>query len=331
MQRNLIEKYVFLFNYSNYNSRLGDAARHPVAQKKHQMFGRRVLPDQSPVPTLPLPAAVVAGSGLLQAQSNLDLPVKYEYDPYSMHHSTIGNNLEGAAGGLPLLKHQMNQQHPQQQPHQQSDVPELKYSCSLDFARQNSVRGGIHDIVGHNHTYTLPHGSGATPRPQARDKKSQKKADDEHLTRDEKRARTLSVSRLRQTSESVPKLINSSALPFAFIQIPMLVSDIINLPMDEFNERLSKYDLTESQLSLIRDIRRRGKNKVAAQNCRKRKLDQIHSLEDEVKSVRMRKERLLHERQSAVADQERIKKKFYDLYMHIFNVSIHVTHDSNRT
>lgn len=32
--------------------------------------------------------------------------------------------------------------------------------------------------------------------------------------------------------------------------------------MDEFNERLSKYDLSESQLSLIRDIRRRGKNKV---------------------------------------------------------------------
>lgn len=33
--------------------------------------------------------------------------------------------------------------------------------------------------------------------------------------------------------------------------------------MDEFNERLSKYDLSETQLSLIRDIRRRGKNKVS--------------------------------------------------------------------
>lgn len=46
------------------------------------------------------------------------------------------------------------------------------------------------------------------------------------------------------------------------MNIPMTVSDIINLPMDEFNERLSKYDLSEAQLSLIRDIRRRGKNKV---------------------------------------------------------------------
>ncbi len=59
---------------------------------------------------------------------------------------------------------------------------------------------------------------------------------EEHLSRDEKRARTLGL--------------------------PMTTDDIINLPMDEFNERLSKYDLTETQLSLIRDIRRRGKNKV---------------------------------------------------------------------
>lgn len=102
----------------------------------------------------------------------------------------------------------------------------------------------------------------------------------------------------------------------------MLVQDIINLPMDEFNERLSKYDLSEAQLSLIRDIRRRGKNKVAAQNCRKRKLDQILCLADEVQEVRKRKERLQQEREAAVAERKRIMKKFSDLYAHIFDVSI---------
>lgn len=101
----------------------------------------------------------------------------------------------------------------------------------------------------------------------------------------------------------------------------MLVQDIINLPMDEFNERLSKYDLSEAQLSLIRDIRRRGKNKVAAQNCRKRKLDQILCLADEVQEVRKRKDRLRQEHESAEAERERIMKKFSDLYMHIFKVS----------
>ena len=32
--------------------------------------------------------------------------------------------------------------------------------------------------------------------------------------------------------------------------------------MDEFNDLLSKRELTEEQLNLCRDIRRRGKNKV---------------------------------------------------------------------
>jgi hypothetical protein len=64
-----------------------------------------------------------------------------------------------------------------------------------------------------------------------------RKSEEEQMTRDEKKARALNI--------------------------PIPVNDIINLPMDEFNERLSKYDLSETQLSLIRDIRRRGKNKVS--------------------------------------------------------------------
>ena len=102
------------------------------------------------------------------------------------------------------------------------------------------------------------------------------------------------------------------------MNIPMTVDDIINLPMDEFNERLSKYDLTEPQLSLIRDIRRRGKNKVAAQNCRKRKLDQILSLADEVKRTRERKIRLNKEREFLLAEKARIKDRFAQLYRHVF-------------
>ncbi|KAG6463827.1 hypothetical protein O3G_MSEX014089 [Manduca sexta] len=116
----------------------------------------------------------------------------------------------------------------------------------------------------------------------------------QHLTRDEKRAKALGI--------------------------PLEVQDIINLPMDEFNERLSKHDLSEAQLSLIRDIRRRGKNKVAAQNCRKRKLDQITSLADEVRTVRDRKQRTLRERAALLADRQRLKERFATLYRHVFQV-----------
>ncbi|XP_025191395.1 segmentation protein cap'n'collar-like isoform X2 [Melanaphis sacchari] len=141
-----------------------------------------------------------------------------------------------------------------------------------------------------NHTYALPAEGPRTPRNKL--KSSSKRSEDEQLTRDEKRARNLNI--------------------------PISVDDIINLPMDEFNERLSKYDLSESQLTLIRDIRRRGKNKVAAQNCRKRKLDQILSLADEVKQMKDRKFNLLQEREYLMTERMRVKTKYDLLYNHIF-------------
>lgn len=71
--------------------------------------------------------------------------------------------------------------------------------------------------------------------------------------------------------------------------------DIVDPPMDEFNDMLSKEDLSEEQLNICRDIRRRGKNKVAAQNCRKRKLEQIDELQKKVEEARQRRQILRSE------------------------------------
>jgi len=79
--------------------------------------------------------------------------------------------------------------------------------------------------------------------------------------------------------------------------LPFMVIDIIDLPIDAFNELLTRHTLTEDQLMLCRDIRRRGKNKVAAQNCRKRKMDLISQLEDQVNKARRQKQSLLAERE----------------------------------
>ncbi|XP_046817460.1 segmentation protein cap'n'collar isoform X2 [Vespa crabro] len=233
----------------------------PVAQKKHQMFAKRYFQEQS------------TGSPL-GGTAHPTTPMKYEYDSHTVGAGAPGNAysgpIEGAAG-------------PQS---------EIKYSCSVDFTRHQSGRSAI-EHVHHNHTYHLPaESSGSLQRPLSRDKKVRKNESEEHLTRDEKRARALNV--------------------------PIPVNDIINLPMDEFNERLSKYDLSEAQLSLIRDIRRRGKNKVAAQNCRKRKLDQIISLADEVKEMRDRKMRLIREHDFMLLERQRVKDKFSQLYRHVF-------------
>jgi len=68
--------------------------------------------------------------------------------------------------------------------------------------------------------------------------------------------------------------------------------EIVNSPMDECNDMLSKEELSEEQLNICRDIRRRGKNKVAAQNCRKRKIEQIDELQEKLDEAKRRQYQL---------------------------------------
>ncbi|XP_020016300.1 nuclear factor erythroid 2-related factor 2 isoform X4 [Castor canadensis] len=115
-----------------------------------------------------------------------------------------------------------------------------------------------------------------------------------HLTRDELRAKAL--------------------------HIPFPVEQIINLPVDDFNEMMSKEQFNEAQLALIRDIRRRGKNKVAAQNCRKRKLENIVELEQDLGHLKDEKEKLLKEKGENDKSLHLLKKQLSTLYLEVFSM-----------
>lgn len=304
-------KYGGPYDFSYNNTR-----QPPVAQKKHQLYGKRDLHKQTP-PTAPAVATATAQTQQQQQQQPQQAQVqsiKYEYE------AAGGAGAASFAGGAAAVTAAAMAPALSKDYHQSYGM-----SASSAFTADYGVpRAPLtpHDLVQLNHTYSLPHGtngalpqgSGSLTRPQARDKKpvggnkSMSKSgsgssngsmtEEEHLSRDEKRARALNI--------------------------PIPVGDIINLPMDEFNERLSKYDLSENQLSLIRDIRRRGKNKVAAQNCRKRKLDQILTLEDEVQTVVKRKAQLNQEHDHLESERKRISNKFSMLHRHVFQV-IHQT------
>lgn len=115
-----------------------------------------------------------------------------------------------------------------------------------------------------------------------------------HLTRDEQRAKAL--------------------------QIPFPVEKIINLPVEDFNEMMSKEQFSEAQLTLIRDIRRRGKNKVAAQNCRKRKLENIVELKQDLSNLKDEKEKLLKEKGEHDRSLHQMKKQLTTLYLEVFSM-----------
>lgn len=103
------------------------------------------------------------------------------------------------------------------------------------------------------------------------------------------------------------------------LKIPFPMEKIINLPVDDFNELLTQYTLTDKQLALVRDIRRRGKNKVAAQNCRKRKLESIIHLERELGHLQVQRDHLAQERHEFQRSLAFIKCRLTDLYKEVFS------------
>ncbi|XP_067230126.1 nuclear factor erythroid 2-related factor 2b [Chanodichthys erythropterus] len=96
------------------------------------------------------------------------------------------------------------------------------------------------------------------------------------------------------------------------------VHDIINLPVEAFNEAISSCKLNHAQHALIRDIRRRGKNKMAAQSCRKRKLDSLVDLEDEIEDLKREKDKSKEEKERNTRDLRVMKEKLKNLYNEVF-------------
>ncbi|KAE8626883.1 hypothetical protein XENTR_v10006795 [Xenopus tropicalis] len=106
----------------------------------------------------------------------------------------------------------------------------------------------------------------------------------------------------------------------AAMNIPFPTERIVNLPVEDFNELLSRYTLTDTQLALVRDIRRRGKNKVAAQNCRKRKMENIAILEREIGQLQTEREGLRQEQEQVGRVMEDLKRKLDGLQQEVLSV-----------
>ncbi|XP_064172404.1 endoplasmic reticulum membrane sensor NFE2L1-like isoform X2 [Anguilla rostrata] len=201
----------------------------------------------------------------------------------AMGHSTdseaVGEAEEGAVGGY---------------------RPEHSKFCRLSYRDPSRFHGLPRlEHVGHNHTYNLPLSPSGGPEeepqpPRARRQDQLRPRDvlDKQASRDERRARSM--------------------------KIPFSTDKIVNLPVEEFNQLLTKHGLSEAQLALVRDIRRRGKNKMAAQNCRRRKLDTMVGLERGVEELRRDKARLLRDRAEFGRSLRQMKHRLQGLSSHVF-------------
>lgn len=158
-----------------------------------------------------------------------------------------------------------------------SEVDSLPTKGILDRSAWSPIDPS--ESVWHDHSYsspaffdqpsvTLPH-KGIKEEPLSDD--DEPRLDQREMSRDELRARAMCI-------------------PFSVLQI-------VNMPVEQFLEVLDGHGFSPEQVTLLRDIRRRGKNKLAAQNCRKRKLDAITGLQEEVDRLRAQRDRLVREKQ----------------------------------
>lgn len=70
---------------------------------------------------------------------------------------------------------------------------------------------------------------------------------------------------------------------------PLTRDKLITMPVEEFNQLLTEAQLTEIEVAFMKEWRRRGKNKAAAQIARKRKREEVSGLDEDVQVLRQQK------------------------------------------
>ena len=73
---------------------------------------------------------------------------------------------------------------------------------------------------------------------------------------------------------------------------PITRDKLVIMPVEDFNSLLDEALLTEIEVAFMKEWRRRGKNKMAAQIARKRKREELFELEDDMDSLRHKKAKL---------------------------------------
>ncbi len=230
------------------------------------------------------------------ADSDSGLSLDYSQSPASPSGSESSSSSSSLSSPTPSLMHEegaVGYTHIKEEDGAVGGyMPEQTKMCQSSFleARQFHRLPWL-EHIGHDHTYNQPQSQKKPPKDLS-DESPENTVLDHLSSRDVKRA--------------------------CLMNIPFSNEHIVNLPVDEFNHLIAKYHLNEAQLTLIRDIRRRGKNKMAAQTCRRRKLDVLLGLECGVDSLRRLRAKLLREKSEILRSIREMKQHLNSLYQEVY-------------
>ncbi|KAJ8377223.1 hypothetical protein AAFF_G00265180 [Aldrovandia affinis] len=147
------------------------------------------------------------------------------------------------------------------------------------------------EIVRHDHTYPAPPlrevKREALSEDEEDDEDEEDEEEEEEMSRDERRARALCI--------------------------PVSAAEVVAMPVEDFLSLVGGRGLSAAQVTLLRDIRRRGKNKMAARSCRRRKLEAIGRLEGEVGRLERERDRLRSERAQSARAHAALARRLHAL------------------
>ncbi|CAF0835668.1 unnamed protein product [Brachionus calyciflorus] len=108
-------------------------------------------------------------------------------------------------------------------------------------------------------------------------------------------------------------------------QIPLKLSQIVETTPNEFNDLIVEKKLNSDQVFQVKDIRRKVKNKKAAQSCRRRRHDSIENLAEQVEELKKKRAILYSETANLQNQVQETLEIFNSLYQNsignIFNSS----------
>ena len=92
---------------------------------------------------------------------------------------------------------------------------------------------------------------------------------------------------------------------------------IVHMPFYQLKKMLDSPSLPEVKKTNIKNIRRRGKNKIAAKNCRQRKLSQVMGLQQEIEKLQDLKSQFSSKTGSLQREIEMLKAKCTSFRCHV--------------
>ena len=139
---------------------------------------------------------------------------------------------------------------------------------------------------------------------------------------------------VQQTKETIPSsndiMVKLTVPGQPNLSVTLERDKLLSMPADRFNHLLDRSGLSENDVAYMKEWRRKGKNKMAAQQARKRKREEVDEMAVEINRLQEELVMLREEQQSLQVELEHYPRECHRLE-HVILTNYQAQHDSTVT